>query len=199
MSNQSILSKLYVLDINEALSCKRKVKSIVEVAIQFPTLVAEGDLDELDEQWHVLPSARNTIGDTVTSTTSVVSFWHGLRLIKDGNSRPKFDRLSKFMCDLLILPHSSACVERVFSQVNLAKTARTNRLTAQAVANRLLAKQAISRQGSECHIWMPSSSLISDVVQGRCYQRSEQKRLLRSQEETITLHDIAFDCADDVN
>ena len=47
------------------------------------------------------------------------AFWCELRSVKDGHGQAKFGQLSKFMCSLLALPHSSACVERVFSQVNL--------------------------------------------------------------------------------
>ena len=57
---------------------------------------------------------------------------------------------SRIMCDLLALPHSSTCVERVFFKVNIIKTKQANRLLATTIANRLLAKQTIARQGVKC-------------------------------------------------
>lgn len=42
-------------------------------------------------------------------------FWHELVGITDANNQPKFGLLSKFMRDLLVLPHSSASVERLLS------------------------------------------------------------------------------------
>ena len=48
--------------------------------------------------------------------------------------------LSKFICDLLTLPHSSACVERIFSQLNQVKTKQTNSLESQNFAGRILTK-----------------------------------------------------------
>src|SRR5688572_6548035 len=109
-----------------------------------------------------------------------VQFWFKLSSIKDGNDHMKFGLLSNFMCGLMALPHSSACVERIFSQVNMAKTAQTNRLHAETVASRLLAKQAIAREGVDCHAWTPSKSLVADVAEGRCHQRySERQKLTK--------------------
>ena len=60
----------------------------------------------------------------------------------DGSGMAKFRLLSKFMCDL-VLPHSPACVERIFSQLNLVKTKQRNCLKNQNVTGRLLAKQLL--------------------------------------------------------
>lgn len=50
------------------------------------------------------------------------------------------------MWSLLALPHSPACVERVFAQLNIIKIKETKRLGVSTAANRLLAKQATARQ-----------------------------------------------------
>lgn len=119
---------------------KRSVKSIAELAVHFPTLVKEDDFDVLQDQWQDLLSAKESLRGFDEKATV---FWQEIRSVKDGNNHIKYDVLSKLMCGLLALPHSSACVERVFSQVNMIKT--KHRLQADAIADRLLAKQAISR------------------------------------------------------
>ena len=101
------------------------------------------------------------------------------------------------MCGLLALPHSSACVERVFSQVNMVKTKVTNKLSAATVANRLLAKQSISRAHANCFSWTPSKSLIADVAEGRCHQRYLQREKLRK-EQNIPEYFGDIDDLDDV-
>ena len=86
-------------------------------------------------------------------------FWSRLISIKDGFGNSKFALLSCFKCAMMALPHSSASDERVLSQVTILKTQHTNKLNAETVTNSLLAKQAILRQGSECHTWSICQSL----------------------------------------
>ena len=64
------------------------------------------------------------------------------------NDKPKFDVLADLMCTLVALPHSSACVERIFSQVNIVKTKQCNKLLCETVSNRILARQAVKKGGN---------------------------------------------------
>lgn len=91
---------------------------------------------------------------------------------------------------MIVLPHSSACVERVFSQVNMIKTPKTNRLHAETVASRLLAKQAIARNNTPCYEWEPSKLLIEDMVVGRCHQRYTNRLQEKKQQDVVTVHSL---------
>ena len=102
-------------------------------------------------------------------------------------NQPSFQLLSDFFVHLTVLPHSSAAVERVFSQVNCIKNKKTNRLTVTSVRNKLLAKQAVSRQGFNCTTWQPSASLVKDVVDGTCSQRYTQRMQQQRDENTVTV------------
>ena len=192
--DDSVLAQLCILDPKVATSTERQVKSIAYLAVKFPSLVEEEHLDELQDQWRALLYAKEALTNLVNLKPS--SFWYELRFLKDGNGQPKCCLLSYFMCGLLALPHSSACVERVFSQVNLVKTKQTNRLQASTVANRLLAKQAISRQNAVCYTWDPSKSLIDDVKQGCCHQRYlqtlEKDKITAIMSDTDALDDDSF-------
>jgi len=87
------------------------------------------------------------------------AFWLELKQITDCNAKPKFDVLSKLMCTLVALPHSSACVERIFSQVNIDKTKQCSKLMCETVSNRLLARQAVKKKKSGgCHTWNPRNN-----------------------------------------
>ena len=194
LSVDSILSQLRVLDVEEAvtMSCHR-TKSLVRLAAKFPDIVAEIDLDSLQDQWKLLPSAKVSLGHMTTFDPP--RFWHSIKTIKDGNDEPKFGLLSDFMCTMMVLPHSSACVERVFSQVNMIKTPMTNRLHAETVASRLLAKQAIARNNSTCYEWEPSRSLLEDMVKGRCHQRYVNRLKQKTQQNVLIAHvleDVEF-------
>ncbi|CAL4082586.1 unnamed protein product, partial [Meganyctiphanes norvegica] len=61
-----------------------------------------------------------------------------------------FKELADFSISLLILPHSNAEVERVFSQMNLVKNKLRNRMQAE-MANAILAIRAgLKRHGKSC-------------------------------------------------
>ena len=107
-----------------------------------------------------MPHASNAFLDL--SDLSLPEFWHELKFVKNETGKPRFKTLAKLICSLLALPHFGACVERVFSEVNIVKTGRTNKMHSSIVANRLLAKQAISRSNTTCYTWKPSKSLLSD-------------------------------------
>ena len=57
-------------------------------------------------------------------------------------------------------------MERIFSQVNNMKTRNTNSLKSQTVAARILAKQAITKNNSDCTSWEPSKALIKELQSG---------------------------------
>ena len=89
-----------------------------------------------------------------------------------------FDVLSELMCTPVALPHSSACVERIFSQVNIVKTKQCKKLMCETVSNRLLARQAV-KKGGACYTWNPCDNPVEDMREGRCRKRYE---------ETLQLH-----------
>ena len=63
-----------------------------------------------------------------------------------------FDVLSELMCTLVALPHSSACVERIFSQVNIVKTKQCKKLMCETVSNRLTCKTSGKEGWSLLHM-----------------------------------------------
>jgi len=55
-------------------------------------------------------------------------FWCQLSELVDSDGTLRFGHLSSFMKNLLILPHSTAAVERIFSQVTINRTKLRNNL-----------------------------------------------------------------------
>jgi len=176
--------------VDDVFARDRMVKSIIPLASAFPSLIAEDELDDLQDQWKSLPNAEESLKSAPKS--SPPQFWYNLWKVLDGTGSQKFGRLSTFMCNLMSLPHSSACVERVFSQMNLVKTAQTNQLHPSTVANRLLAKQALVRQDSECYSWEPCKPLVADVMYGHCHGRYKV-RLQEKHAAATTVHVVDLD------
>jgi len=169
LEQDSVLAQMQLLDPKQALESNKP--SIITLAVKFPTVVSDENLDRLSDQWKELASYKNDLGHLVNNyIEDPPAFWLGLQEITDANNKKKFDVLCNFMCTLLALPHSSACVERVFSKVNLVKTKQTNKLLCETVANRILAKQAVAKDRA-CHQFKPNQIVIEDVREGRCRQR----------------------------
>jgi hypothetical protein len=70
-----------------------------------------------------------------------------------------FSNLSKFVLNVLTLPHSSANVERVFSQINLLKTDQRNRLGTETLVG-ILHTKALTKQSS-CFEFKIEHSLLN--------------------------------------
>lgn len=87
-----------------------------------PCLIDSTDADRLqavDDQWRRLPLV--TLNED-TETMTVDEFWHHLSTLEDLGARRVFRELGEFALDALVVPHSNASCERVFSKVNLVKT-----------------------------------------------------------------------------
>uniref|UniRef100_A0A0L8G815 HAT C-terminal dimerisation domain-containing protein n=1 Tax=Octopus bimaculoides TaxID=37653 RepID=A0A0L8G815_OCTBM len=131
-----------ILDPKVARNFTNSLQSIIPLASNFPAIASENTLDELDDEWGLFRQYK----DIPVSSKSIPEFWYSMRNLKDVFDHTKFERLSQFMTNLTVLPHSSACVVRIFSQVNCTKTKFTNRLKAETITDRLLTKQVITRE-----------------------------------------------------
>ena len=141
-----------------------------------------------------MPSAKESLRNFTVFDPP--KFWSSMKVIRDGNDQPKFCVLSDFMCTMIVLPHSSACVELVFLQVNIIKTPRTNRLQVKTIASRLLAKQAIVRNDTPCYELEPSKLFVEDIVRGTCHQRYIKRIEEKKWQCNVTVHDLNDDDGD---
>ena len=182
LSQNSLLAKLQVIDPAVATNIDVSPRSITDVAAFFPALVAEDQLNQLDDEWREF---RQSDDAGVKQDASIPSYWFNVRKIRNALNEPKFALLSHFMTSLTPLPHSTAAVERVFSEVNCTKTCRSNRMTSASVKNRILANQLVSRGGS-CVTWNPPSSLVREIADGACFRRYQQRLNEQHEQDTIT-------------
>jgi len=76
----------------------------------------------------------------------ILEFWNVVVYLNDGNGNVMFPFLSKFINFLIILLHSSASVERIFSCINLNKTKVRNRLSTESLIELLHSKNILNSQ-----------------------------------------------------
>ena len=114
--------------------------SIAPLACRFPNLIEKKDLNDLDAEWREL---RNMNLPMETPSSSTWKFLVMVQKMTCGDGTPKFPLLSKFVLLILLMPHSSANAERVFSQINLNKTKTRNRMDTSTLQGILYTKALV--------------------------------------------------------
>lgn len=115
---------------------KGSSNSIIPLAIHFPNLLTEKDYQKLDLEWRLLRNCEiQNFGDNGEE------FWVSVRKEKYNDGTPMFETVSNFVIQLLSLPHSSANVERLFSQINLIKTDSRNLISSATLCGLLHTKE----------------------------------------------------------
>ena len=94
------------------------------------------------------------------------------------------------MTTMTVLSHSSAVVERIFSQINRMKTKSPSSLEPKTVKNRVLAKQSIIRKNQTCYCWEPNQKLITEMMDGTVRKRY-QERLVSQKYKDVCCYSIS--------
>lgn len=87
------------------------------------------------------------------------SFWRKVGEVRSGDNAAVLANVAMFSKAMLSLTHSSAEVERVFSQLNLIKTKLRNRLLPTTCEALLLAKDLLKSSGHCCFDFCSSPSI----------------------------------------
>lgn len=185
LSHDGVLARMQILEPKSAFDANKP--SIIPLAIQFPNLVSDNNLDKLSDQWRELKFCKGDL--YYLSDKDPPAFWMEVKKLRDLNGRPKFDILSEFMCSLVAMPLSSASIERIFTQLNTVKTKQNNKLFCETVSNRILARQAVRRDGG-CYTWNPSINMVEDLKEGRSWERYETNVRKHTAEQTLKRGEI---------
>ena len=96
----SVFAKLGVLDPTVAREANQSPSTIATLAIQFPNLLCEPKLSELNYQWR---SFRLYANNLAIENENIQKYWFSLSNIKDVLGNSKFSLLSSSMCTLTVL------------------------------------------------------------------------------------------------
>lgn len=146
------LSKFIFLD--PTIVKSGSIQSIVDVAILFPNIISENLLQKLDTEWRLL---RNTTEIQLLPDETIL-FWQKVKDIQSGDGTPMFTILTNFVFTIFCLPHSSANVERIFSDYNLTKTKLRASLGTETISALLHTRQYL--QGKTCYDFVVEKELL---------------------------------------
>lgn len=128
--------------------------SVALLCKAFPDLIDNGmSIESLDMKWRMLVQQEH-----VSNNLGVEGFWAKIFAMQNVLGENMYPQLKEFIGDILTQPHSSACAERIFSQVALVKNKTRNKLKVPTVNSIMLASGMIRDIAS--HQWNPSKQLI---------------------------------------
>jgi len=140
--DNTVLKMLEVLDPETVRG--GSVPSIIDLCVAFPNLISEEKFQTIDNEWRLL---RNT-KISCDKYSTIEEFWSYVSELKYSDGHLMFNTLGPFILNLLCLPHSSANVERIFSQINLMKTQQRNKLCTKSIIGLLHTKTYLKNK--EC-------------------------------------------------
>lgn len=135
--NVHLLKSLSFLNPNQI----KDISSIASISSKFPKL--NFNLNAIDREWRQLRNENLNFND------EMIEFWKTVKGIKINNEEV-YPLINTLVSHVLLLPQSSACVERLFSCINLNKTKTRNRLSTKTLTGILLSKNFLNRQNKNC-------------------------------------------------
>lgn len=114
LHKDGVIAMMQNMDPNEATNTHRQLKSIIKLAMQFPSLVSEDEFDDLQDEWRALPYAKEILSPMMTR--SLPEFWYKLGGYKEREWTGKvWDTFKINMWTYCIASFISFCGEDIFT------------------------------------------------------------------------------------
>lgn len=139
-------------------------RSIVPLACKFPNLVQDSEIELLNKEWRELTLQDN---DAIMDETKPENYWYKISKENVGD-KPRFPLLSRFMFQLLSLPHSSAAAERIFSLLTNIKVKNRSKLKTTTL-NALLHTKSLLHDVN-CTTYTPDAELCVQLQSKHWYK-----------------------------
>lgn len=151
--NLKLMKSIQKISVEHALSHNKE--PIAELLLNFNK--NQEDVAKVDEQWrqiHLL-SWKNT--------KNTKEFWYEVLNFKDLAGENRFEDLATFAISLLVLPHSNADVERLFSMMNVVKTKQRNRMKIELLSSILTIRAGLARADKCCNNYILPNSVVQKI------------------------------------
>lgn len=158
--NINIMKIIKSISVNESLNHNKR--SIIELLEHFGK--DQDTIARIDDQWrqlHLLKWAQ---------TTKTKEFWYEVLNFKDSQGQARFQEIASFALSLLVLPHSNADVERVFSSMNLVKSKIRNRMQLPLLCSILTIRAGLRLAEKCCHNYDLPDDVLKKICSNETYQ-----------------------------
>lgn len=156
--NIEVYKMFYALNPTEVLS--GSTEHITDLIEKFPDMVL--NKEEINSEFREISSLSGLLKKDL-EILDFQEFWFKLCEYKNALNEKCFSNICNFVFNIMSLPHSSACAERIFSDLNNIKTKTRNRLLPET-CNALLVGKGLVSDGACCHEWSPTTKLMNKKV-----------------------------------
>lgn len=141
-----------------------EISSLGSMFTDLPILFGDMDINEVDREWRKLPFT-DFKSAKLDKNSNILDFWSHISKLKKGDDAPMFPLMVTLVKNVMTLPHSSACVERIFSMVNTIKTKERNRLQTDNLCGLLQSKSMLKASSSECYSYPLDNGFLKNFNQ----------------------------------
>lgn len=162
-------------------SARKKItyESIEFINGKFPNVLSDKEKDRLEMEFSLYQFEDFEELDLKNDRTD--SIWHKISKIADINGATKYVALPKLIKVLLLVPHSNATSERVFSVVRKNQTDFRPTLGTETLTSLLVEKQKNSNSNCKCYDNVFSNEVLSKAKKSAwsdiCSKRKEENPL----------------------
>ncbi|CAK1585546.1 unnamed protein product [Parnassius mnemosyne] len=167
-SNVTILKKMSMLNVEETLKVN-KTNALADVAKELG--FSNEFIDGMLQEWHNINFIK------WNNTTNTVRFWIKVLQYKNAVGENPFSLISQLAITILILPHSNAEVERVFSSMNIIKTKQRNRLSLKTINALILLRDQLKKQNKNCASFEIPSEVLQLIGTNKSYSFATTKNV----------------------
>lgn len=136
-------------------------QSIIPLINQFQFITDSEKFEDISNEFRSISDLPTEISEKL-QLLGFEKFWFQIINLKNEINEIMYPHLSQFISDILCFPHSSATVERIFSQLNLIKTKTRNTLGIENCSYLLHCKALL--QEENCITWCPSQSMLKTCI-----------------------------------
>lgn len=158
--NLTLMKKISRISVEHTLNHNKQ--PLTDIMVQF-NKNAE-DIARVDDQWHQIHLLK------WNETKNTKSFWNEVLNFKDAQGESRFEELATFALTLLILPHSNADVERLFSSMNVIKNKQRNRMSLKLLTAILRVRCGLKLEGKCCNNYEIPLKVIKQIGTKDSYQ-----------------------------
>jgi hypothetical protein len=120
-------------------------------------------IENIESQWRKITLIKWQHVD------STIGFWSEVIAYKDSNGENPFKDLADFALSFLVLPHSNAEVERLFSQMNIVKSKLRNKMQLPMLRSILHIRSGLQREECCCYNYDIPTNVIKQIKSNETY------------------------------
>ncbi|KAK6171727.1 hypothetical protein SNE40_018165 [Patella caerulea] len=143
-----VLVNARILDIQHRQQCKfSQVRFFLE---RYPHFLTKDDKKKVEEEF--ITFQCDPLSPAVSEAERVDTAWHEVSKLKDtATGQPKYKALFKVAKSVLVMYHSNADCERIFSHVNKNKTEFRSSLSTKVLGSLMTRKMMMTASGDKWH------------------------------------------------